>query len=108
MFCFKKLVLMKILTLLAGLDYKAKSNIDQENPSKPGTAMIWKEDLPLTWVGDVVSRKRMISIPVGWKLKRGGWGYILASQSGHCMREAVNMSRMKRSLKRAHISKSIG
>ena len=52
----------QILTLLAGLDYKAKSNIDQENPTKPGTAMIWKEDLPLTWVGDVVTCRAQLAM----------------------------------------------
>ena len=45
----------QIETLLACLDYKAKANIDPENPSKPGTALIWKQDLPFTWVGDVVT-----------------------------------------------------
>ena len=52
----------QIETLLSGLDYKAKANIDQENPSKPGTAMIWKEDLPFTWVGDIVTCRAQLAM----------------------------------------------
>ena len=52
----------QIETLLAGLDYKAKANIDPENPSKPGTALIWKQDLPFTWVGDVVTCRARLAM----------------------------------------------
>ena len=52
----------QIEALLSGLDYKAKANIDRENPSKPGTAMIWKIDLPFTWVGDVVTCRAQLTM----------------------------------------------
>ena len=52
----------QIEALLSGLDYKAKANIDPENPSKPGTAMIWKVDLPFTWVGDVVTCRAQLAM----------------------------------------------
>ena len=52
----------QIEVLLRGLDYKARSNVDPENPSHPGTAMVWKSDLPFVWVGDIVTCRAQLAM----------------------------------------------
>ena len=36
----------QIQTAVQGLQYKCESNVDEENPTFPGTAIIWKANLP--------------------------------------------------------------
>ena len=41
--------------VLEPLNYQCESNIDQENPSSPGTAAIWKTNLPVSEVTNLVT-----------------------------------------------------
>ena len=51
----------QIELLLRG--YKAVVNIDEENPSKPGTAIVWKESIPLTNISSlIVCRVQMATL----------------------------------------------
>ena len=44
----------QIELLLGGFGYQAAVNIDLENPSKPGTAIVWKKSLPVTNISSLV------------------------------------------------------
>ena len=44
----------QINLLLGNLGFQAAVNIDSENPSKPGTAIIWKKSLPVSNVNTLV------------------------------------------------------
>ena len=44
----------QIELLLGHMDYQAAVNIDIENPSKPGTAIVWRKSLPVTNISTLV------------------------------------------------------
>ena len=37
--------------------YKAESNVDALEPTKPGTALVWREDIPITMVASIEPRR---------------------------------------------------
>ena len=51
-------ITLNTVQLQAALDpfqYKCETNTDQDNPCAPGTAVIWKADLPTPLVSNIVS-----------------------------------------------------
>ena len=40
-----------------GTRHKAESNVDALEPTKPGTALVWREDIPITMVASIEPRR---------------------------------------------------
>ena len=54
----------QLQAVLLPLQYKCESNIDPENPSSPGTATVWRLNLPVTQVNSLVTCQ-LQSITIG-------------------------------------------
>ena len=48
---------IQLSNMLGSLGFKAESNIDSESPSAPGTAVAWRESLPVEEVFTIVQCK---------------------------------------------------
>jgi exonuclease III len=58
----------QIELLLGGMGYQAAVNIDRENPSKPGTAIVWKKSIPLTDISSIVLCRAQVATLGRYKL----------------------------------------
>jgi exonuclease III len=54
----------QLLAAVTNLGYSCESNIDLENPTSPGTAAVWKSNLPVTEVNNLQTC-RLQSLRVG-------------------------------------------
>ena len=59
----------ELLTRVTSLGYSAECNVDSLHPTRPGTAIVWKQTLKINEVNCIIERRAQI-------LKVGGESYV--------------------------------